>query len=122
MKRLMCSKITPNPHKEEYLTEIPERTFAIDGYNIEEGLEGIMFTIQFNKIGDITNIDFEDPYWIDFFKNEFSTKKIERIYNSVENMAKELINNDYKETVKLPSNLKEKYFKNGINCAYIIED
>lgn len=34
MAKLFCSKISHNPYKEEMVTEIPERVFEIDGYQI----------------------------------------------------------------------------------------
>ena len=51
----------------------------------------------------------------DYFEDNFNTK---RWFREVELYAQDIIEEG--DEVSLPRWLEEKYFKNGINCAYII--
>ena len=115
MAKLMCSKVSHNPYKEEMVTEIPEKAFYVDGYNIAERLlEGIPFTVYFDDSG-VKEVKIENDYYRDYFEGNFNTK---RWYKEVELYAQDIIEEG--DEVSLPGWLEEKYFKNGINCAYII--
>jgi hypothetical protein len=49
MAKLFCSKASHNPYLEEMVTEITEKVFEIDGYQVAERLlEGIPFLVYFD--------------------------------------------------------------------------
>lgn len=113
MAKLFCSKISHNPYKEEMITEIPEKVFEIDGYQVADRmLEGVLFEVKFDDSG-ITEVKVNDQQK-KYFEDNFNTKKF---YDMVKSSASDTI--DEGDEVDIPSWLKQKYFINGINCAYI---
>lgn len=113
MARLFCSRVSHNPFKEDMVTEIPEKVFEIDGYQVADRmLEGVMFEVKFDDTG-VVDVKV-DPKSEDYFNN-FNTKKF---YDMVKATAQDIL--DEGDEVDIPSWLKQKYFKNGINVAYIV--
>ena len=113
MAKLFCSKISQNPYKEENITEILEKVFEIDGYQIADRmLEGVLFEVKFDDSG-VTEVNVNDKQK-KYFEDNFNTKKF---YEMVKSSAKDII--DEGDEDNIPSWLKQKYFINGINCAYI---
>jgi hypothetical protein len=114
--KLYCSKVSHNPYKEEMITEITEKVFELDGYQIEESLlEGIPFTIYFNNDG-VTDVKIEVAYYKNYFEDNFNT----RWYQKVKEYAQNIIKSG--DEVDVPQFIKDKYFKNGINVAYIVNE
>lgn len=114
MKKLMCAKINQNPYSLEHLTEIPERTFLIDGYSLYEILEGMPFSVKFDESGEVIDVSIDNDYFSKYFEDTFNSKKI---FKDMADYAKAVINRG--DEVDLTPSLKRKYFVNGINCAWI---
>lgn len=116
MTKLMCSKVTHNPYKEEFVTEIPERIFEIDGYQIDGRiLEGIKFEVTFGEDGVVTNVTITDQQEKEYFEDKFNAPKI---YPKVKKYAERIIQEG--DEVEIPQHLEDKYFQNGINVAFIL--
>ena len=112
--KLMCCKVSQNPHREEMFTEIPEKVFEIDGYQVADTiLEGIPFLIYFDDNGNITNVTVDDGYKKQFEDTYNSTKW----YEVVKKYATKILETG--DEVDVPDFIKYKYFINGINVAYI---
>jgi hypothetical protein len=119
MAKLFCSRVTGenNTYKEDMITEIPEKVFIVDGYSIADRmLEGVPFCIYFDDSG-VTKIDFETEYTKNWFKNTFNSKKW---YKEVKKYAESILEEG--DEVDVPKFIKDKYFKDGINVAYIINE
>jgi len=118
MAKLFCSRVTHNPYKEDMVTEITERVFIVDGYDVADRmLEGLPFCVHFDEDGVVSNITFESTRDKKWFEDNFNSKKW---YREVENHAESILEEG--DEVEVPSDIKEKYFKNGINCAYITNE
>lgn len=117
MAKLFCCKVSQNPHKEELLNEITERIFEIDGYHVDEILEGIPFTVYFDDIGVVTNVAVLDDYYKNFLEDNFNSG---RFYRIVREYAQKIV--DSGDEVDVPSYIMDKYFINGINCAFITSE
>jgi hypothetical protein len=114
MAKLFCAKVSHNPYKEEMITEIPERAILIDGYEVGERLlEGILFTVYFNDSG-VTGVKIENDSQRNYFESNLNSRKW---YREVKNYVEEWILEG--DEVSIPAWLEKKYFKNGINCAFI---
>ena len=121
MAKLYCSRVVGdnqnNTYKEDMITEIPERVFIVDGYNIADRmLEGVPFCVWFDDNG-VTKIDFETEHTKNWFKNTFNSKKW---FKEVEKYAENILEEG--DEVEVPDFIKNKYFKEGINVAYIINE
>jgi hypothetical protein len=116
MKKLFCSKISHNPYKEEMITEIIERVFQIDGYCVEEKIEGVLFDIHFDD-EQVTSIKISNTNMRKYFEDNFNK---ERFFNKIKEHAESLLVEG--DEVDVPLYIKDKYFKNGINVAYIKND
>lgn len=115
MRKLLCSKVSHNPYSEEMITEITEKVFEIDGYQVAERLlEGIPFLIYFDDNG-VTKVTINDKSVRDYFEDNFNSKKW---YSDVEKYAKSILSTG--DEVDVPKFIKDKYFKNGINVAFIV--
>jgi hypothetical protein len=136
MAKLMCCKISHNPYEEEFVTEIPEKVFEIDGYQVADRmlqkkrinltfqsvfnfflkklfLEGVIFEVTFDDSG-VTDVKIAKSQTKEWFEDNFNSKKF---YNMVKETAQVIL--DEGDEVDIPDWLKEKYYKNGINVAYI---
>ena len=115
--KLICSKIENYPvYEETLITEIPERVFVIDGYHVADRLlEGVMFSVYFDESGKVLKVDIEDVYSKKYFEDNFNSKKW---YKAVKDSAKDIL--DEGDEVDVPKSIRDKYFKNGINCAGIV--
>src|SRR5574343_10827 len=119
MVKLYCSRVQHNPYREDMITEIPEKQFLVYGYDIADRLlEDLDFVVTFDPNGNITDIGYQDDYDKNYFESNFNTQRY-----------LELVRRDAERTlqtgdeVDIPRNLKQIYFRNGINVAYIkIED
>lgn len=110
----MCCKISHNPYKEEFVTEIPERVFEIDGYQVADRmLEGVIFEVTFDDSG-VIDVKLPNDRTKSWFEDNFNSKKF---YNMVKQEAEGILKEG--DEVDIPDWLKEKYYKNGINVAYI---
>jgi len=124
MAKLFCSRIvnkstvTNKPNfVEDMITEIPEKVFLIDGYDVAERLlEGIPFTVYFDENG-VTEVKIEDDYNRNYFEDNMNSK---RWYDEVKQCAELIL--DEGDEVEVPKFIKDKYFKDGINAAYIINE
>lgn len=115
--KLYCMKVSHNPYKEEFVTEILEKVFQIDGYSVAERLlEGIPFDVYFSDNG-ITKIEIADDYSRKYFEDNFNSQ---RWYQKVKEYAEDILSEG--DEVDVPKFIEQKYFKNGINCAFITED
>lgn len=75
MAKLMCCKISHNPYKEEFVTEIPERVFEIDGYQVADRmLEGVIFEVTFDDSG-VTDVKLPNDQTKSWFEDNFNSKK-----------------------------------------------
>lgn len=111
----MCCKISHNPYKEEFVTEISERVFEIDGYQVADRmLEGVIFEVTFDDTG-VTDVKIPKKQTKEWFEDNFNSKKF---YNMVKETAQDIL--DEGDEVDIPDWLKQKYYKNGINVAYIV--
>lgn len=111
MAKLYCGKISHNPYLEEFVTEIPERVFQIDGYRIGERLlEGIRFNIYFDDNG-IVDIKIENDQ--KYFDSLNSKKWMDYLTSLVLDIL------DEGDEIEVPDFIRKKYFKNGINCSWI---
>jgi hypothetical protein len=116
MKKLFCSKVSHNPYKEEVVTEITEKVFIIDGYTVgDRMLEGIMFCVYFNDKDEVIKIDIENKSTKEYFEDNFNSKKW---YGEVKKYADTILQTG--DEVDVPSFIKDKYYKNGINVSYIM--
>ncbi len=114
MAKLFCSRVTSNPYKEDLITEITEKVFQIDGYQVAERLlEGIPFIIYFDK-NIVTEVTIDDPYYKKYLEDNLNSKKW---YDAVRKYAEDILRNG--DEVDVPLFIKEKYFKNGINISFI---
>lgn len=116
MAKLFCSRVSHNPFKEDMVTEIPEQVFEIDGYQIADRmLEGVLFEVKFDDTGviDVKVNEKQKKY----FEDNFNTR---RFYDMVKATAQDVL--DEGDEVDIPDWLKQKYFKNGINVAYIVPE
>lgn len=115
--KLFCCKISNTPqYKEEMVTEITERVFQLDGYQIaDQLLEGILFDIYFDN-DEIIDVKINDDYCRNYFESNFNSK---RWYDEVKKYAKRTLEGD---EVEVPKFIKDKYFKNGINAAFITKN
>lgn len=114
MAKLFCSKVSHNPYKEEMVTEITEKVFEIDGYQIAERLlEGIPFLVYFDDSG-VVDVMIKDGYYKKYFEDNFNSKNW---YSKVKESAEDILEEG--DEVNVPSFIKDKYFKNGINVAFI---
>lgn len=110
MIKLLCEK-APNS---VFITEITEKQFLIDGYQVADGLlEGVMFEITFDSDGSITNIQVEEDS-----KDYFEQFNQDKFYQMVREKAEKILQKG--DEVNISQHLKDKYYINGINCAYII--
>ena len=113
MAKLYCGKISHNPYLEEFVTEITERVFQIDGYRIGERLlEGIIFDIYFYSSG-IVDIKIENDYQ----KRYFNSLNNEKWTNHLKDIVSDILEEG--DEVEVPDFIRKKYFKNGINCSWI---
>jgi hypothetical protein len=95
------------------ITEIPERVFIVNGYSIADRLlEDILFYVSFDDNG-VTNITL-DKCQKEYFESNFNSKKF---YKSVKSYAESILEEG--DEVSIPLYLEDKYFQNGINCAFI---
>ena len=79
---LLCSKVSHNPYKEELITEIPERVFQIDGYQVAERLlEGIPFSVYFDESGNILDVKINDSYYKKYFEDNYNSKKSKKSFS-----------------------------------------
>ena len=83
MKKLFCSKISHNPYKEEMITEIIERVFQIDGYCVEEKIEGVLFDIHFDD-EQVTSIKISNTNMRKYFEDNFNK---ERFFNKIKELG-----------------------------------
>lgn len=114
MIKLFCAKVSHKPYKLEMVIEIPEKIFEIDGYEVAERLlEGIPFNVYFDN-NQITKVEISDKDDKDYFEDNFNSK---RWYEEVKKYAKSILKEG--DEVEVPKFIKDKYFKNGINVAYI---
>lgn len=113
MAKLYCGKISHNPYLEEFVTEIPERVFQIDGYRIGERLlEGVLFDIYFDDNG-IVDIKIENDSDQKYFDGLNTKKWIDYLKEVVIDIL------DEGDEIEVPDFIRKKYFKNGINCSWI---
>lgn len=113
MAKLFCSKVSHNPYKEEMITEITEKVFQIDGYSVAgKQIEGILFDIHFDD-SQVTSIKITSDSDREYFESTFNK---DTWYNKVKDYAEEILKGD---EVDVPKYIKDKYFKNGINCTFI---
>lgn len=80
MKKLFCSKISHNPYKEEMITEIIERVFQIDGYCVEEKIEGVLFDIHFDD-EQVTSIKISNTNMRKYFEDNFNKGSLIKLKN-----------------------------------------
>lgn len=115
MAKLFCSRVSHSPsYKEDIVTEIPERVFEIDGYQIADRmLEGILFEVKFDDSG-VVDVSIRNNRLKSYFEDNFNSK---RFYHDVKAVAQDIL--DSGDEVEIPTWLKDKYYKNGINVAYI---
>jgi len=110
MVKLLCEK-APNS---AFATEITERQFLIDGYQVADRLlEGVMFEITFDSDGGITNIQVSEDS-----KDYFEQFNQDKFYQMVRKEAESILQTG--DEVEIPQHLMDKYYINGINCAYIV--
>jgi hypothetical protein len=114
MSKLYCSRISHNPYKEDMTTEITERVFQIDGYQIADRLlEGLIFDIHFDDNG-VTDVVITNEHSRKYFESNFNSKKF---YNLAKEYAQSIL--DEGDEVDVPKYIKDKYYKNGVNVSYI---
>lgn len=113
MAKLFCSKVSHNPYKEEMLTEITEKVFQVDGYSVGDRLlEGVLFDVYFD--GDkVTKVKVDES--CEDYYNDLNTKKWNK---AVKEHAEDILSEG--DEVDVPDFIKAKYFKNGINVAFIV--
>lgn len=114
--KLYCSKFENGV--ETLKTEIPERVIEIDGYTVADRLlEGLMFDVYFDSHGNILNVEISNQRSREWFESNFNS---ERFYNLVRERAKDII--DEGDEVDVPPFIQERYFRNGINVAYVVNE
>ncbi len=114
MAKLFCSKVSHNPFKEEMVTEITEKVFQVDGYSIAERLlEGILFDIHFDGT-QVTSIKIDNEQMRKYFTSNFNK---DEWYGKLKEYAENILIEG--DEVDVPKYIKDIYFKNGINCAFI---
>jgi len=114
--KLYCSKFQNGV--ETLKTEIPERVFTIDGYVVAERLlEGVLFDVYFNSRGEVLNVEVPNERHRVWFESTFNSN---RYYELVRETAIDLILDG--EEVDVPRFIKDRYFRNGINTAYIVNE
>src|SRR5574343_1710582 len=119
MVKLYCSRVKHNPYREDMITEIPEKQFLVYGYDIADRLlEDLDFVVTFDPNGNITDIGYQDDYDKNYFESNFNTQRyLELVRRDAESIL------ETGDEVDIPRDLKTKYFRGGINVAYIkIED
>ena len=117
ISRLYCSKVSLNPHKEELITEITEKVFQVDGYEVAERLlEGIKFDVYFDN-NKVTKVEIGDAHDKSYFEKTYNTNTW---YTAVIEYAQRIINTG--DEVEVPKFIKDKYYKNGINISFITKD
>ena len=115
MPKLFCCKVSHNPYKEEFVTEIPEKVFQIDGYEVADRLlECILFDVYFDEEGEVIKVEISDEYSRNYLEKNLNSKKW---YKAVREYAESILEEG--DEVVLPQFIEKKYFKNGINVAYI---
>lgn len=113
--KLICLRVITNPHKEDMITDIPEKTFIIDGYNIADRmLEGVLFSVQFDENGKVVKVFIEDEHTKTWFEDNYNSKKF---YDKAKKYAERVLATG--DEVDIPGSLKKKYYVNGINCSGI---
>ena len=115
MAKLFCSRVVNKPtYVEDMITEITEKVFIINGYNIADRmLEGLLFCVYFDDSG-VTDITFENNRDKKWFEENFNSRKF---YKHVKEEAESILEDG--DEVEVPKFIKDKYFKNGINVAFI---
>ena len=117
MKKLYAAKAgnAQNNYQESDIVEIVESTFLIDGYQVGDRLlEDVGFEVSFDpKTEKVTNIEVEKDAE-DYF-SDLNTKKW---LKEIKDYANRILETG--DEVDIPSNLKNKYYKNGRNVSYIV--
>ena len=114
--KLYCSKLSHNPYKEEMITEIREKVFEIDGYQVGGRLlEGVLFNVYFDD-DQVIAVSVDDPHSRKYLENLNSKKWYQVIWDEAQGIL-----DSGGDEVDVPDFIKQKYFKNGINCAYIAD-
>ena len=118
MAKLFCSRVVNKPkYVEDMITEITEKVFIINGYDIADRmLEGLLFCVHFDDSG-VTDITFEDKHDKKWFEENFNSKKF---YKQVKEEAEGKLEEG--DEVNVPKFIKDKYFKDGINVAFITNE
>lgn len=112
MRGLYCSRVSGNPYQEDMITEITEKVFQIDGYEVADRLlEGILFDVDFSNG---INVFISTPQTKKYFESNFNSDKF---YQLVKEYASSIIEDG--DEVTIPKYLRDKYFINGINVSYI---
>jgi len=79
-------------------------------------LEGLLFCVHFDDSG-VTDITFENKQDKKWFEENFNSKKF---YKQVKEEAETILEDG--DEVEVPKFIKDKYFKNGINVAFITNE
>lgn len=115
--KLFVSRVQHNPYREDMVTEVPEKVFQIDGYSVADRmLEGVLFDVYFNGNGDILKVEISDNRVKTWFEDNFNATKW---YNVIKTYAEGVLEGD---EVDVPNFIKDKYFRNGIDGAYIVNE
>jgi hypothetical protein len=118
MTKLYCVRSVPPLYEEEMKTEIIERVFQLDGYQVGDRLlEGVLFDIYFTDTGVVIDAKIENKSSKKYFEDNLNANKW---YQKVKDCAKDIL--DEGDEVDVPKFIRDKYFKNGINAAYIINE